>query len=118
MSDERNTLTNGPQVERVSQKTTNDPDKLARLVAAGRTTESMNWGELHDGLVIAYQLKNAREEMGLSLAEVERISGIDRGQLSRLENGRTNPTFSTLARYASAIGKRFRFSLEDMEPGE
>jgi DNA-binding XRE family transcriptional regulator len=119
MRDEREVKTsNNDSGGELNKKPANDPDKLERLIAAGRTTEPMNWGELHDGMVIAYQLKQAREQMGLTLAEVEEISGMGRGQLSKLENGRSNPTLATLTRYATAIGKRFKMILADAEPEE
>ena len=52
-------------------------------------------------------LREAREEQGLSLADVAARTGIDRSALCRLENYRSiNPTFATLTRYASAVGLR------------
>lgn len=61
-----------------------------------------------------YELKKGREASGLSLADVASVSGIDKAALSRLENGLTeNPTVTTLARYAAAIGKRLVWTLED-----
>jgi hypothetical protein len=58
-------------------------------------------------------LRQARERAGLSLAEVSLRSGIDSPALSRLENGlNPNPTLATLARYAHALRKRIRWSLE------
>jgi transcriptional regulator with XRE-family HTH domain len=53
----------------------------------------------------------------LSLADIAERTGMDKGALSRLENGRfLNFTFATLARYARALGKRFALSLEDPTP--
>jgi ribosome-binding protein aMBF1 (putative translation factor) len=61
-------------------------------------------------------LRHARESAGLSLDDVASRSGIDKAQLSRLENGKVrDPRSSTLARYACAIGKRLAWSLEDVE---
>ncbi len=61
-------------------------------------------------------LRQARESAGLSLDEVASRSGIDKAQLSRLENGKVHdPRSSTLVRYAYAIGKRLAWSLEDVE---
>jgi DNA-binding phage protein len=52
-------------------------------------------------------LKTERERMGLSLAEVAERTGIERPNLSRLENEtESNPTIATLTRYAEALGKR------------
>jgi DNA-binding XRE family transcriptional regulator len=51
-------------------------------------------------------LRRERERVGLSLTDVAERAGIDKGALSRLENGRQlNPTVNTLARYARALGK-------------
>jgi DNA-binding XRE family transcriptional regulator len=59
-------------------------------------------------------LKTAREAKGLSLADVTRLTGMDRSALSKLETGqRSNPTIETLARYAEAVGKRLVVSLAD-----
>jgi ribosome-binding protein aMBF1 (putative translation factor) len=61
-------------------------------------------------------LRQSRESAGLSLDEVAVRSGIDKAQLSRLENGKVpDPRSSTLARYARAIGKRLAWSLEDVK---
>jgi len=60
------------------------------------------------------QLKAAREEQGLSLADLMERTGMDRSALSKLETGqRPNPTIETLVRYAAAVGKRLVVSLAD-----
>jgi DNA-binding XRE family transcriptional regulator len=65
------------------------------------------------------QLKAAREEKGLSLADVTELTGMDASAISKLETGqRTNPTVETLVRYAEAVGKRLIVSLADAETGQ
>ncbi len=60
------------------------------------------------------QLKAAREAKGLSLADVMRLTSMDRSALSKLETGqRPNPTVDTLVRYAEAVGKRLVVTLAD-----
>jgi DNA-binding XRE family transcriptional regulator len=60
------------------------------------------------------QLKAAREAKGLSLADLAKLTGMDRSALSKLETGqRANPTVETLVRYAEAVGKRLLLSLAD-----
>ena len=62
------------------------------------------------------QLRTAREAKGLSLADVEELTGMDRSALSKLENGqRANPTVETLVRYAEAVGKRLVVMLADAD---
>ena len=59
-------------------------------------------------------LKAERERMGLSLAEVSERTGIERPNLSRLENeAEANPTIATLIRYADALGKQLFIALAD-----
>ena len=59
-------------------------------------------------------LRAERERLGLSLADINQRSGIDRAALSRLENNEeANPTITTLERYAEAIGKHMIVLLYD-----
>jgi DNA-binding XRE family transcriptional regulator len=61
-------------------------------------------------------LRRERERLGLSLADVAGRAGIDKGALSRLENGQQlNPTLNTLARYADALGKSLAWGILDPE---
>jgi DNA-binding XRE family transcriptional regulator len=67
---------------------------------------------LDDLAGLVQQLKAAREEKGLSLSDLTRLTGMDRSALSKLETGqRLNPTVETLVRYADAVGKRLVVSL-------
>jgi hypothetical protein len=59
-------------------------------------------------------LKAERVRQGLSLADIQDRSGIERPNLSRLENDAgANPTVATLTRYAEALGKKLVISLSD-----
>jgi hypothetical protein len=62
---------------------------------------------------IAAALHFAQLEGFLYVTEVSRRTGIDTGDLSRLDNGKVpDPRTSTLTRYARALGKRLAWSLE------
>ena len=50
------------------------------------------------------QIKRIRTAKGLSQKEVLNISGLDKAQLSRIENGKTDPSFTTLEKIAKALG--------------
>jgi transcriptional regulator with XRE-family HTH domain len=58
-------------------------------------------------------LRRERERLGLSLSDVAERAGIDKGALSRLENGQQlNPTVNTLTRYVRALGKSMAWMLD------
>jgi ribosome-binding protein aMBF1 (putative translation factor) len=61
-------------------------------------------------------LRRERERLGLSLSDVAERAGIDKGALSRLENGQQlNPKVNTLARYAHALGKSLAWGMVEAE---
>src|SRR6476620_5484310 len=77
------------------------------LIASGEGVNFALFGEYPGLRPFLVELKQAREQAGLSLADVSRRCGIDKAALSRLENGQNaNPTLDTLWRYAAAVGKR------------
>jgi transcriptional regulator with XRE-family HTH domain len=49
-------------------------------------------------------LKRIRIEKGISQGEIGRILETDKGFISNIENGKTNPTLATIAKLARAIG--------------
>ena len=64
-------------------------------------------------------LRQAREDAGLSLADVQERSGITRGNLSRIENLKgPRPTLATLERLAKAVGCRIELKVVASEDGE
>ena len=45
---------------------------------------------------IGREVRNFREKLGLTIAELAKSSGISAGMLSKIENGTTSPSLSTL----------------------
>jgi DNA-binding phage protein len=61
-------------------------------------------------------LKAERVKQGLSLADMQERTGMERSTLSRLENqAEANPTVHTLMRYAAAVGKQVFVVFADAE---
>jgi DNA-binding XRE family transcriptional regulator len=90
-------------------------EELPELIARHHERVA-NLDELQD---LFKQLKAAREEKGLSLADLTELTGMDRSALSKLETGqRPNPSLETLVRYAEAVGKRLVVSLADVQSTE
>jgi transcriptional regulator with XRE-family HTH domain len=49
-------------------------------------------------------LKRIRTAKGISQGEISRILDVDKGFISNIEAGKTNPTLSTIAKIAKAVG--------------
>lgn len=67
-----------------SERSVNDPDQMAATVARN--------------------LRATRAVQGLSLDALAARSGVSKGMLVELEQGRTNPSLGTLCRVANALG--------------
>ena len=49
-------------------------------------------------------LKRIRQAKNISQGEISRILEVDKGFISNIEAGKTNPTLATIAKIAKAIG--------------
>jgi ribosome-binding protein aMBF1 (putative translation factor) len=102
-----------PEYQKTERRDREILDREFRATGAIASTPVSDAGE-EALLALIQSLRRARESAGLSLHEVASRSGIDKAQLSRLENGKVHdPRPSTLSRYARAIGKQLTWSLED-----
>jgi hypothetical protein len=82
----------------------------AELIARGRRAKARH-AMLKEAVAA---LKTTREALGLSLADIKAATGIEKSNLSRLENTpHPNPTIDTLCRYADAVGKQVLIMLVD-----
>lgn len=77
-----------------SETYTRKPGCSTWTTAIGRVTRKAV------GLAIA----QARNAAGLSLRELEALTGIDNGHISRIEGGRMNVTLDTVAKLCEALG--------------
>lgn len=85
-------------------------------VAAARELARRLKAERQGIVDLIRQLRAAREQAGMSLSELERLSGISKPSLSRLENSSgPNPTVLTLLRYAQALGLSIDFNVRQMK---
>jgi transcriptional regulator with XRE-family HTH domain len=73
--------------------------------------------EAYDALEPAYAFRNAltraRLERGLTQAKLAEVAGMQRAAIARLESGDVNPTLSTLARLARALGMSIEVTPDD-----
>lgn len=61
---------------------------------------------------IGLTIKNARISSGISQDRLSELTGIDQGDISKIECGVYNPTVSTLDRIAKALGKKLETEIK------
>jgi len=54
--------------------------------------------------LLGENLKRIRTEKYISQGDIARELGVDRGFISTIENGKTNPTLATITKLAKAVG--------------
>ncbi len=71
--------------------------------------------EYHDLLrqqyQIASQVLGARKQRNLTQLELAQLSGVQQGDISRIENGQSFPTTETLAKLLQALQARVKIEL-------
>ncbi|SKQ12391.1 helix-turn-helix domain-containing protein [Mycobacteroides abscessus] len=66
-------------------------------------------------LKLIFGLRKIRMDRSLSVVDVAEIMGVDPAQVSRFESGSTNPTMSTIRRYAKAVEAVFRVRVQSYD---
>ena len=57
-----------------------------------------------ESVKLGNNLKRIRTEKDISQGDIAKELGVDRGFISTIENGKTNPTLATIAKLAKAVG--------------
>jgi HTH-type transcriptional regulator/antitoxin HipB len=65
------------------------------------------------GLAAALEIRWARQDAGLSQAELGKRAGVKQQQIAKIENPDENPTLQTIEKVAKALGLTVNLGLED-----
>lgn len=57
-----------------------------------------------ESVKLGKNLKRIRTKKHISQGDIAKELGVDRGFISTIENGKTNPTLATIAKLAKAVG--------------
>lgn len=68
------------------------------------------WDALEPEYQIINAIINGRKENGLTQKELATRTGITQADISRLENGESNPSLKTMKRLAAALGKKLQIA--------
>ncbi len=92
------------QIRELRAQIETEKSEILAKARAFKKARSDALAQLHDAFTL---LRAERQAKGISLAELRDRTGIGRSALSRLENDPdANPTITTLARVADALGKQ------------
>ncbi len=58
---------------------------------------------MNESAKLGRNLKRIRTQKGISQGEISRTLDVDKGFVSNIENGKTNPTLATIAKLAKAL---------------
>lgn len=58
---------------------------------------------MKESVRLGKNLKEIREEKGITQSSIAKSLGVSRGFVSKVENGKTNPTLATIAKLAKAL---------------
>lgn len=64
--------------------------------------------------ILAYQFKELRKKKHLTQDQLAERLGMEKSQISKIENGRFNLTLSTINKIAAALGARVNFDLQSI----
>ena len=92
----------------MTDKTKQMFDRVTRTYSSEQKTEFDEVSELaHEvfvAQVLGLKLSNRRKSLGISQRKLAELSGIQQREICRIEQGKANPTFSTLNRIHTALG--------------
>jgi len=73
------------------------------------------YDSLQDEFSLIDQLITMRTKAGLTQEDVAKKLGTNKSNISRLERGRSNPSWATLSKYAAACGFRVKLAAVENE---
>jgi len=70
------------------------------------------WDTIQPALAVAQAMIDAREQSGMTQQQLAEKTGIAQEDISRLENGSSNPSIRTLQRLANGMGMTLKIEFQ------
>ena len=80
-------------------------NELKELILADEATKDA-YDKLEPEYQLIYAIIESRKEKNISQQELADVTGINRADISKLENGNANPSLKTIKRVAEGLGKK------------
>ena len=95
-------------------KTTSHNEVVNRFIGNPGTPKRIEFENELKAEILAYQFKELRKKKHLTQTQLAEKIGMEKGQISKIENGKFNLTLATINKIALALGARVNFDLQPM----
>jgi HTH-type transcriptional regulator / antitoxin HipB len=96
----------------MNMKTVSHEEVVNRFIGEPGTENRIRFENELKAEILAHQFKELRKKKHLTQSQLAEKSGMEKGQISKIENGKFNLTLSTINKMASALGARVSFDLQ------
>lgn len=93
-------------------ETTSHDDLLNEIIGEQETPERIEFENELKADILAYRFKEIRKKRKMTQTQLAEKLGMEKGQISKIENGKLNLTLATINRLASALGVKISFDFQ------
>ena len=95
-------------------KTIAHEEALNRFIGEQGTENRIRFENELKAEVLAHKFKELRKKKHLTQSQLAEKLGMEKGQISKIENGKFNLTLATISRMATALGAKVSFELQSV----
>lgn len=95
-------------------KTITHDELLNEIVGKKGTPEREQFEDELSADVLAYKIKKLRKEKHLTQTQLAEKLGVDKTQISKIENGKLNMTIQSINRILRALDARISFDIQQL----
>lgn len=95
-------------------KTISHNEVLNQFIGKKGTVKRIEFENELKAEILAFQFKELRKKKHLTQTQLAEKTGMGKGQISKIENGKFNLTLATINKIASALGARISFDLQSV----
>jgi len=96
----------------MNMKTVSHEDVMNRFIGEPETKNRIRFENELKSEILAHQFKELRKKKHLTQSQLAEKLGMEKGQISKIENGKFNLTIATINKIASALGAKISFDLQ------
>jgi len=93
-------------------KTISHEEALNRIIGEQGTENRIRFENELKAEILAHKFKELRKKKHLTQSQLAEKLGMEKGQISKIENGKFNLTLTTINRIATALGAKVSFELQ------